>query len=349
MIKLLVLFGGQSTEHEISCLSAYSVLKNVDRDRFEVRATGITREGDFIPADGIPLEDIRDGSWKKLRTEETSGIAAGLESLRWADVVFPVMHGIMAEDGTVQGLLSVLEKPFVGPGVLSSALCMDKAYAKMILREYGLPVVEGVAVDRSELDDIASVKEKIIAAAGMPCFIKPSNSGSSVGASLVAAEEDLEAAVRNAAQYDRRILAERYVKGKEVECAVLGNDDPVAAVPGEIVSTADFYDYDDKYVNGTSSTRIPADVPEDALRKIRGLAVKAFKALDCKGLARVDFFYEPSTGRISVNELNTIPGFTEISMYSKMWEHEGVPMKELITRLVELGIENYRANRRKVE
>ena len=349
MTKLLVLFGGQSTEHEISCLSAYSVLKNADRTRFVVRATGITREGDFIPADGIPLEDIRDGHWKKLKTAGTTGIAAGIESLRWADVVFPVMHGIMAEDGTVQGLLSVLGKPFVGPGVLSSALCMDKVYAKIILREYGIPVVKGVSVDRSELGDFASVKAKILAATGVPCFVKPSNSGSSVGASRVLSEDGLEAAVREAAQYDRRVLVEEYIRGKEVECAVLGNDDPAATVPGEIVSTADFYDYDDKYINGTSSTRIPADIPEAARQKIREIAVKAFKALDCKGLARVDFFYEPESGRIFVNELNTIPGFTEISMYSRMWEHEGVPMRELITRLVELGIENFRENKRKVD
>lgn len=348
MIKLLVLFGGQSTEHEISCLSAYSVLKNVDRAKFCVRALGITREGDFIPADGIPIEDIKDGSWKKLKTDGMTGMTAGIESLMWADAVFPVMHGIMAEDGTIQGLLSVLEKPFVGPGVLSSALCMDKAYAKIILGEYGIPVVKSVTADRRELDDFASVKAKIADTIGFPCFVKPSNSGSSVGACRVLTEDELEPAVRNAAQYDRRVLIEEYIKGKEIECAVLGNDDPAVTVPGEIVSTAEFYDYDDKYVNGTSSTRIPADIPEDAALKIRELALKAFRALDCKGLARVDFFYEPSEGRILVNEINTIPGFTEISMYSKMWEHEGVSMKELITRLVELGIENFRDSKRKV-
>jgi D-alanine-D-alanine ligase len=345
-IKLLVLFGGQSTEHEISCLSAYSVLKNVDRRVFEVRVCGVTKNGDWQPVTGIPLEEIKDGRWTS-RVTEGSGMAPALECVRWCDAVFPVMHGIMAEDGTIQGFFALNRKPCAGPGVLASAVCMDKAYTKIVLEHAGIPQAKAVIVTRGEIENgFDSVAAEVAEKLGYPCFVKPSNSGSSVGAFKVGAPSELEKCLRAAAEFDRKVLVEEYIDAQEVECAVLGNEDPVASTPGEIVSESEFYDYDDKYINGTSSTRIPAAIPEEDRETIRKLAVKAFKALDCAGMARVDFFRERKTGRILLNEVNTIPGFTDISMYGKMLAYDGIPFKELITRLVKLAIEDFEHNKR---
>ena len=348
--KLLVLFGGQSTEHEISCISAGAVLKNIDLELFTVRACGITKEGDWIEIEGkdgsIDVDRIVSGEWAKTPDTKGQGIKPAIDLIYGCDAVFPVMHGIMAEDGSIQGLLSVLGKPFVGAGIFSSALCMDKVYTKAVLREAGIPVVPEVVVERDDLgsfDKVASVVEREI---GFPCFVKPSKSGSSVGAYKVMTGDDLFAKVTDAAKYDRKVLVEKYIPAREVECAVLGNRRPVAATPGEIVSTGEFYDYDDKYINGTSYTRIPADIPEEDLKTIKDMAVKAFLALDCAGLARVDFFKDKETGKIYLNEVNTIPGFTSISMYPKMWEYEGLSQKDLITKLVELAIQNAAENKR---
>lgn len=348
--KLLVLFGGQSTEHEISCISAGTVLSNIDQDLFEVRACGITKAGDWIKIEGcgsgIDIDNIVSGKWADVPECEKKGIVPAIELIYGCDVVFPVMHGIMAEDGSIQGLLSVLGKPFVGAGILSSAVCMDKVYTKIVLASAGIPVVPSVTVEREDLGDIASVKSEIALKIGYPCFVKPSNSGSSVGAFKVLSEDDIEQKLVEAAKYDRKVLVEKYVNAQEVECAVLGNRVPKAATPGEIISTSEFYDYDDKYVNGTSSTKIPAGIPQGDIEKIKELAVKAYLALDCAGLARVDFFKDRTTGEIYLNEVNTIPGFTSISMYPKMWEHEGIQIRDIITELVKLAIENNKDNAR---
>ncbi len=350
--KLLVLFGGQSTEHEISCISAGTVLKNVDFDRFEVKACGITKEGDFIVMPGvdgaIDVESIVSGKWASVPESGKEGIKPAVDTIYGCDVVFPVMHGIMAEDGSIQGLLSVLGKPFVGAGILSSAVCMDKVYTKVILKEAGIPVVPWVTVERTDLSDLPLVKREIAAKIGYPCFVKPSNSGSSVGAFKVVSEGDIGDKLKEAAKYDRKVLVEKYIPAREVECAVLGNREPKAATPGEIISTSEFYDYDDKYINGTSSTRIPADIPAEDRELIKELAVKAYVALDCAGLARVDFFKDRETGEIYLNEINTIPGFTSISMYPQMWEHEGVSIKNLITELIDLALLNKEENSRTI-
>ena len=339
-IKLLVLFGGQSTEHEVSCLSAYSVLKNIDTTLFAVEICGISKSGDWLYIENTEenLPKIKNGSCFE-KVKRGSGIAPALEAIERAEVVFPVMHGIMAEDGTIQGLLTVLGKPFVGPGVLASALCMDKAYTKIVLEAAGVPVARGICVNSSEPEDFVETAEKVNNIIGYPCFVKPSNSGSSVGAFKVNYPRELEEKVRKAWEYDNKVLIEEYIKGKEVECAVLGCDKPRASTPGEILSTAEFYDYDDKYINGTSSTKIPADIPEAAAERIKELAVKAFKATDCTCLARVDFFYVPESGRIVLNEINTIPGFTDISMYGKMLAYDGLPYGKLITKLIMLSLE----------
>lgn len=350
--KLLVMFGGQSTEHEISCISAGTVLRNIDFDRFEVKACGITKEGDFINMAGengnIDVESIVSGKWAAVPDGEKRGIAPAVDTIYRCDVVFPVMHGIMAEDGSIQGLLSVLGKPFVGAGILSSAVCMDKVYTKIILKEAGIPVVPSVTVERRNLADMDAIRKEIAEKIGYPCFVKPSNSGSSVGAFKVTAESDIGGRVTEAARYDRKVLVEKYIPAREIECAVLGNREPKAATPGEIISTSEFYDYDDKYINGTSSTRIPADISEADRELIKKLAVRAYIALDCEGLARVDFFKDRETGEIYLNEINTIPGFTSISMYPKMWENEGLSIKELITELVDLAILSKKENSRTI-
>lgn len=345
MKKVLILFGGQSTEHEISCLSAASVLRNIDRDIFEVTACGITKNGDTV---GFPdcfdcIDEIENGAWAKL-VPEGAGFTAAVKYIEESDVVFPVMHGIMAEDGTVQGLVKLLKKPCVGPGVLASAVCMDKVYTKIVLDAAGIPQAKAVIVKRGEFNDekVNEIETKL----GYPCFVKPSNSGSSVGAFKVKTHDELIKSVNEAAKYDTKVLVEEYVNGKEVECAVLGNKNPKASTPGEIVSTSEFYDYDDKYKNGTSSTRIPADIPEDAREKIRELAVKAYVAADCAGLSRVDFFYDKENNRVLLNEINTLPGFTQISMYAKMWAHDGVDFKALVTKLIELAEEDYELNKK---
>ncbi len=343
MKKVLILFGGESTEHEVSCLSAASVLRNIDRELFEVSAVGITKDGDWYVADGLSdVDEIENGKWTE-KVKKGCGMAPGLPSVYAADVVFPVMHGIMAEDGTMQGLLTLLKKPFVGAGVMSSAVCMDKAYTKIVLAAAGIPQVKSVVVNRKKIKEtIPEIEKKI----GYPCFVKPSNSGSSVGAYKVLNRGELTESLEKAAQFDRKILVEQYVNCKEVECAVLGNEEPVASTPGEIVSTSEFYDYEDKYINGTSYTRIPADIPAEDLETIRKLAVKAYKAADIAGLARVDFFRDKDTGKIYLNEINTLPGFTNISMYGKMWAHDGVDFKTLVTKLILLAEENFENNKR---
>ncbi len=350
--KLLVLFGGQSTEHEISCISAAAVLRNIDFEKFEVKACGITKDGHWIEIKGtdagIDTTPIENGSFADVPPEAKNGITPGIPLIYASDAVFPVMHGIMAEDGSIQGLLAVLGRPCVGAGIMASAVCMDKVYTKAVLRDAGIPVVPSVTVERKDLGDIERVKSEIAAKIGYPCFVKPSNSGSSVGAFKVKSEKEIAEKLIEASRYDRKILVEKYINAREVECAVLGNREPVAATPGEIISTSEFYDYDDKYINGTSSTRIPADLPKEDLESIKQLAVRAFTALDCAGFARVDFFQDRDTGMIYLNEVNTIPGFTSISMYPKMWENEGLQLKDLITKLVELSIENFNENKRTI-
>lgn len=357
--RVAVIFGGQSSEHEVSRFSAEAVLKNIDKNKFDVAMIGITREGKWLNYDG-PVEKIGTGEWQALaeagqkagKALLTAGaaIAQAEHDNKSIDVVFPVLHGCNGEDGTIQGLLELAGIPYVGCGVLGSALGMDKAYAKIVFEKAGLPQGKYIVFNRKQIyNNIDACMDSVEGLLTYPCFIKPSNAGSSVGVSKAHDRNELKTALELAARYDRRILAEEYIDGKEAECAVLGNDDPSASTVGEVKPCNEFYDYEAKYMCGDSSeVIIPANLPPETIDKIREYAVKAFRALDCSGLARADFFVQKNTGRIYINELNTMPGFTQISMYSKLWAASGLPYNELIDRLIELALERFEDNKRDI-
>ena len=369
-IRVTVLFGGQSSEHEVSRVSAQCVLENIDKNRFEIQTIGITKDGEWLKYEG-DTSLIGSGKWEEaarnqLRGKIEKGVSGkdivkaptckelislndGYNNDELVDVVFPVLHGPNGEDGSVQGLLQLADVPYVGCNILSSAAGMDKEFSKLVFNNAGIPQADYIKVMRSEIDEqtddlIRRVTEKL----GWPCFVKPANAGSSVGVSKVKRPEDLLTALKYAARYDSKILIEEYIKGREVECAVLGNDNPIASTVGEVLPCNEFYDYNAKYIDGKSEIIIPADLEQGIIEKIREYAVRAFKALGCSGLSRVDFFVEES-GRVILNEINTMPGFTDISMYSKLWEASGIPYTQLITRLIELAFESYHQRTRSYE
>jgi D-alanine-D-alanine ligase len=312
--KVAVLCGGRSSEHEVSLRSAESIVAALDPDKYEVERILITPEGRWEPRAISPDPAANPG----------------------IDVVFPVLHGTFGEDGTVQGLLELADLPYVGAGVLASAVSMDKEVMKRLCAERGLPIVEYVALSRDhfDLDDLCRRFE-------FPVFVKPANLGSSVGISKARTREELKVALLGAARYDRKILVERAIAGREFECSVLGNRDPIAAVPCEILPSRDFYDYEDKYVLGASKTVLPADLAPEQVREVQRLAVECYRAVECEGMARVDFLMESASGKLYLNEINTIPGFTAISMYPKMWEAAGVPYPQLLDRLIELALDRH--------
>ena len=350
-IRLVVLFGGQSAEHEVSCVSAYHVLRAVDPTRYDLQAVGITRDGQWVRADDA-IAALRAGAealpGKPIDSGRLQAIGTAIEPLPAVQpaatdhgpvVVVPLLHGTRGEDGTVQGLLEMANVPFVGTGVLGSALCMDKLKAKDVLAAHGLPQVRWVGLRDTEIDDaIARTGEADLS---YPMFVKPANLGSSVGVSRAVDDAMLADACATAAQYDEWIVIEQGVTARELEVAVLGNAEPRASVPGEIRPTHDFYDYEDKYLDGAADLVIPADLPQAVAEEIRRLAVEAFTTLRCDGMARVDFFYVPDDGRVLINEVNTIPGFTPISMYPKMWEASGLPYPDLIDELVRLALDRH--------
>lgn len=375
-IRVAVIFGGKSTEHEVSRVSAASVVRNIDNEKYDVVTIGITKDGRWLPYNG-PADLIENGKWEaEARKVMAESAARGLKFLsgklhhkddaskgveartllevagaeateRKIDVVFPVLHGCNGEDGTIQGFLELAGVPYVGAGVLGSALGMDKAYAKVILEKAGIPQGRYLLLLRKEMqENWEKVIEEVESNFSYPCFIKPSNSGSSVGVTKAHNRKELEEGLKIAMKYDRKILVEEFINGREIECAVLGNDKPQASTVGEIIPSNEFYDYDAKYKSGDSKLIIPAELPFGTIQEIREYAVKAFKALDCAGLARVDFFVHKETGEIYINEINTIPGFTHISMYPKLWEASGVSYAELIDRLITLAIERYNDNHR---
>lgn len=317
-LRVAVLYGGRSGEHEVSIRSAESIMAAMDPRKYQVLRLFITPEGKWQPRPILPEPDGNPG----------------------IDVVFPVLHGTFGEDGTVQGLLELADVPYVGGGVLASAIAMDKDIMKRLCREACLPVVEYIALSRSRLDVIA-VEDQF----SYPVFVKPANLGSSVGISKVKNRAELEAALKLAAQYDRKIIVERAIAGRELECSVLGNEDPQASLPCEILPSRDFYDYEDKYLLDKAVTKAPADLPEDQLDEVRRLAVACYRAVGCEGMARVDFLLEPATDTIYISEINTIPGFTSISMYPKMWEVSGLPYPRLIDRLIELALKRHAARK----
>jgi D-alanine-D-alanine ligase len=359
-IRVVILFGGRSAEHEISILSARNVLGALDRTRFEPVLIGIDKQGRWRPQSERWLAGAT-GDPRHLALENTGAAggpgapaaviptpAAIQQALEPDDIVFPVLHGTYGEDGTMQGLLELADVGYVGAGVLGSAIGMDKDVAKRLLRDAGLPIVDYRVLTAAELRDDAGVAASRAAPLGFPLFVKPANAGSSVGVSKVRAPEELEAAVRAALAFDRKILLERAVDAREIECAVLGNDRPLASVPGEIiVHHADgFYSYDAKYVDADGAAwQIPAALPAATERQVQELAVATFGALELAGMARVDFFLERGTGALFINEVNTIPGFTAISMYPKMWEASGLGPQALVSRLIELALERRDARR----
>jgi D-alanine-D-alanine ligase len=352
-LRVGILFGGRSAEHEVSVVSAQGVLAAIDKDRYRPVPMGVTRQGTWLtPAQTEQaLERIRLERLRSLDEPLGDGMlyrTQALSSLRRMDIVFPLIHGVNGEDGTLQGLLELAGVPYVGAGVAASALGMDKALQKTFFRHHGFPVADDVQILRSQWNrDQQGVIRAAEATIGYPSFVKPANSGSSIGTSKARSREDLEEAIAEAFRYDRKVLVERYVQGREVEVAVLGNDDPEASPVGEITFEAEFYDYRAKYDDPRTKLHIPADIPEDTAERIRHTAIEAYKSIDCAGFARVDFFLM-ADGSFCLNEVNTIPGFTPMSMYPKLWEHAGLSYGDLITRLIELGLERHEEMRREV-
>jgi D-alanine-D-alanine ligase len=343
-VRLVVLFGGQSAEHEVSCTTAAHVLAVVDPNRYEVVPVGITRDGTWVNAESARaaldrgragLPDRLAAAGAEVEPLPTVSPAVGGRPV----VVLPLLHGPHGEDGTVQGLLELAGVPYVGSGVLASALCMDKVKAKEVLSVHRLPQVPYLALRDIDADRAHDA----VADEGLayPLFVKPANLGSSVGVTKVHSEAELSEAVSLAATYDEWLVVEEGVDGREIEVAVLGNAAPRASVPGEIVSSHEFYDYDDKYVDGASELLVPAPLDEAAADRVRGLALDAFRALRCDGMARVDFFFEEGRRGFLVNEVNTIPGFTPISMYPKLWEASGLAYPDLVDELVRLAVERH--------
>jgi len=356
-LRVVVLFGGRSGEHEVALASARSIMGAMNTSKYEIIPVGITKSGRWLTS-GDPMALLSSGEGDDsnlgctaLMSSARRELVPGTGESRFptVDVVFPVLHGPYGEDGTVQGLLELADLAYVGAGVLGSALGMDKVAQKVTLRAQGLPVVEHLALNRKAWRARPEeVVAEIEARFAYPLFVKPANLGSSVGISKAHDRDQLRAGLDLAARYDRKLLVEVAINGREIECSVLGNDDPIASVLGEVVPCNEFYDYNAKYIDEGSELYIPAEMPEETTALIQDLAVRAFLAIDCAGMARVDFFVCRDTGKVYVNELNTIPGFTDISMYPKLWEASGIPYPELIDRLIDLAVERWE-DRRDVE
>ena len=347
-----LLFGGMSSEHEVSCVSVGNFVRNIDRSKYEVLTVGITKEGRWLYTEAT-AEQMADGSWEELPGNMACVISPdradhgmilftpdGRVEKMHLDVVIPVLHGLWGEDGTVQGLLELAGIAYVGCGVLASSVCMDKAVANALFEANGVPHTKWVAANRWEIEkDLEGVCAGVEQKLGWPVFVKPANAGSSVGISKVSNQEELKAAIALALENDRKVVFEAFVDGQEVECAVIGSDPAVATRPGEILAGAELYTYDDKYKHGVSQVVIPARLSEEKLDEVKTYAAMAYTALNCEGLARCDFFVEHGTNRVMINEINTFPGFTPISMYPKLMEHEGTPVPALIDHLIELALE----------
>lgn len=355
-IRVGVIFGGRSGEHEISLISARSVMDAMDKERYEIVPIGITKGGNWIVS-GAPMEELQSriqgtergaGSRKQEAGSEIWDLGFEIWDL---DVIFPVLHGPYGEDGTVQGLLELAGIPYVGAGVTASALAMDKAVFKDLMRARSLPIVQHLVLKRKDWDaDPEGSMDSIEAQLDYPVFTKPANLGSSVGISKCHSRAGLAAGLAEAARYDRKLLVELAVpEAREIEVSVLGNDDPIASVPGEIVPSREFYSYEAKYIDSgdeASELLIPAPLSAEMTKRVQDLAVQAYRAIDCAGMARVDLLLSGKTEALYVNEINTIPGFTSISMYPKLWEASGIPYSELIDRLIELALERYRDRER---
>ncbi len=357
-LRVGILFGGRSAEHEVSLQSARNIISAADRDKYEIIPIGITKQGRWRAgpptgafSKGAALPAILNRGREVLPAANPQGGAqlipipgSGAKgSLGRLDVIFPVLHGTFGEDGTIQGLLELAGIPYVGAGVLGSAVGMDKDVMKRLFRERGLPIVPYLVVRRPDFEasprrSLQAIEKKF----RYPVFVKPANLGSSVGVSKARNRKELVKALETAAAYDRKVLVERAIQGREIECAVLGNDNPIASVPGEIVPAGEFYDYEAKYLEDTARLIVLAPLRPAQTKQVRRLAVEAFQTAECSGMARVDFFLAKGSGKIYLNEINTIPGFTSISMYPRMWEASGLTYPRLIDRLIELALERHR-------
>ncbi|WP_346428478.1 D-alanine--D-alanine ligase [Alicyclobacillus mengziensis] len=371
-IRVGVVFGGKSGEHEVSIESAKSVIEALDRNKYDVMPIAIDKQGRWSA--GERARRVLEGGWATLQAPRTNGNVVtegntgddvfagsvpeqGLQTgqpsvipehvMESIDVLFPVLHGSYGEDGTVQGMFELLNVPYVGAGVAASSVGMDKVLMKRMFAAVGLPQVDYVYCTRNEWEtDPSMVTKNVETRLGYPCFVKPANLGSSVGISKVKSQAELRNAIDLAAKYDRKIIIEQGLNVREVEVAVLGNDAPKASVPGEVIPSNEFYDYRAKYLDGESTLMIPAPISDELTEEIRRLAIQAYKAIDCSGLARVDFFVEKDTQRVLINEINTMPGFTKFSMYPKLWEATGVAYSELIGKLLAYAIERAEERRR---
>ncbi|MHC6225924.1 D-alanine--D-alanine ligase [Pseudomonas sp. X10] len=351
-LRVGIIFGGRSVEHEVSLQSAKNIIDALDRSRFEPVLIGIDKQGrwhlnhesDYLLNQENPALIALNESNQDLAVvpgEAGQGLvqAGGQGSLPPVDVLFPIVHGSLGEDGSLQGLLRMLDLPFVGSDVLGSAICMDKDVSKRLLRDAGIAVTPFVTLTRGTVG--ATSFDKVAAELGLPLFVKPANAGSSVGVSKVSSEADWAAALQEAFAYDHKVLVEAAVDGREIECAVLGNEEPIASACGEIVVSGGFYSYDSKYIDGDAAeVKVPADLSDEQSQRIRQVSVAAYQALECSGLARVDVFLTRD-GKVLVNELNTLPGFTRISMYPKLWQHSGMAYSELVSRLIDLALERH--------
>ncbi len=351
-IRVGILFGGKSAEHEVSLQSAKNVIKAINKEKYEVVPIGIDKQGRwYFYGEAEYLLNVENPKLIKLNksNKEITIISNGKDvqlidlangkEITALDVVFPVLHGTYGEDGTMQGLLKLVGIPFVGPSVLGSAICMDKDVAKRLMTNANLSNAKFITIRKFEFDlfDFAEVENKL----GLPVFIKPASQGSSVGIHKIKSKDEFYQAVEDAFKYDNKIIIEEYIKGREIECAVLGNHNPKASVLGEIISHHEFYSYEAKYIDDNGADlEIPAKISADIIKKIQGLAIKAFKVLECEGMARIDFFLKEN-GKIFINEVNTIPGFTKISMYPKLWENSGLSYTRLIGELIQLAIARF--------
>jgi D-alanine-D-alanine ligase len=346
--RLAILYGGRSAEHQVSVVSARSVMEALDPDRFEVVPIAITRAGAWLLPDRSPLElTASDGALPEVEAAGTELAVRPEQGVGGVDVVFPILHGPFGEDGTVQGLFELADLPYVGSGVLASALAMDKAMAKVVLAQAGLPQAPYLVVPerdwRADPDRVAAEVEGRLA---YPVFTKPARLGSSIGISKVKIPDGLAAGLADAFAHDTKALVEQGVVARELECGVLGNDAPEASVVGEVIPGHEFYDFEAKYLDESLKLEIPAPVPGAVRDRVRELSLRAFQALDCEGFARVDFFYEEATGRVLLNEVNTIPGFTPKSMFPMLWAASGLSYPDLVARLVDLAVERHAARRR---
>ena len=352
-LRIGVLFGGRSGEHEVSLASAASIIRGLDPQKYEPVPIGITKEGHWLIGEGAQKmlpEVLRTGQRVVMSADPTESALMPIDGSargQKLDVVFPVIHGTFGEDGTMQGLLELAGLPFVGAGVLGSAIGMDKDVAKKLMQVAGIPVVPWIAVQRTDWErDPKAIRRAVEKKFKYPVFVKPATLGSSVGMTKVHSRAELGPALDLAAEFAMKIMIERAVSAREIEVSVLGNHDPRASIPGEIVPHREFYDYAAKYLEEGTQLLIPAKLKKSEIKKVQAMAVTAFRALELSGMARVDFFIEKRGGKIFLNEVNTIPGFTSISMYPKLWEANGIPFRDLITNLIDLALEQHREKAR---